>query len=79
MKITGYKKNATKLKGLMEMGTIAIAASPKIIKELASFLNHAADEMEEMGDDYDHLHLMDEWKNWKDGFPDIQIISEKYI
>lgn len=63
----------------MEMETIAIAASPETIRELASFLNDAAAEMEELGADYDHMHLMDAWSNWKDGLPDIQIVSEKYI
>lgn len=33
--------------------------------------------MDEMGADYDHLHLMDEWDNWKDGLPDLQVVSEK--
>ena len=78
MKITGYKKRDTDLEGLMEMETIAIAASPETIRELANFLNHAADEMEEMGDDFDHLHLMDTWQNWKEGLPDLQVVSEKY-
>jgi hypothetical protein len=71
-------KKDTGLEGLMEMESIAIAASPKTIRDLAIFLNHAANEMEEMGSNYDHIHLMDEWNNWKDGFPDIQIISKKY-
>ena len=78
MKITGYKKGDTDLEGLIEMETIAIAASPETIRELANFLNHAADEMEEMGDDFDHLHLMDTWQNWKEGLTDLQVVSEKY-
>lgn len=79
MKITGYKKRDTELEGLTEMESIAIAASPETIRELAKFLNHAADLMEEMGSDYDHIHLTDEWDDWKDGLPDLQVISEKYI
>ena len=79
MKITGYKRKDTDMKGLMEMETIAIAASPESLREVAKFLNHAAEEMEEMGTDYDHIHLMDAWEGWSDGFPDIQVVSEKYI
>jgi hypothetical protein len=79
MKIIGYKKKDTELEGLMEMESIAIAASEETIRELAKFLNHAADVMDEMGTDYDHLHLMDEWDNWKGGLPDLQVVSEKYI
>jgi len=35
--------------------------------------------MEKLGEDYDHLHLMDEWDKWKEDYADIQILSEKYI
>ncbi|MBV1884084.1 MAG: hypothetical protein KUG82_20760 [Pseudomonadales bacterium] len=79
MNITGYKRKDTEIEGLMEMESVAIAASPKIIRALAKFLNDAADEMDELGNDYDHLHLMDEWDNWKEGLPDIQVVSEKYM
>jgi hypothetical protein len=61
MKIAGYGNNDITLNGLIELESIAIAASPKIIKDLAVFLNYAADEMEKMGSDYDPIHLMDEW------------------
>ena len=79
MKITGYKKEDTELEGCMVMSDIAIAASAETIRELAAFLNAAADEMDELGEDYDHIHLMDEWPKWEQGLPDIQILGEKYI
>ncbi len=79
MKITGYKRKDTEMEGLMEMEAIAIAASPKTLREVAKFFNQAADEMEELGTDYDHIHLMDAWEGWSDGLPDIQVVSEKYI
>jgi hypothetical protein len=79
MKITGYKRKDTEIEGLIEMETIAIAATPKTLRDVAKFLNHAADEMEEMGADYGHIHLMDMWEEWNDGLPDIQVVSEKYI
>ncbi|WP_286718744.1 Imm32 family immunity protein [Thalassolituus sp. UBA2009] len=79
MKITGFKKENTELEGCMVLSDIGIAASPDTLRDLAAFLLAAADEMEKLGEDYDHLHLMDEWDKWKEDYPDIQILSEKYI
>jgi hypothetical protein len=30
-----------------------------------------------MGSDFSHLHLMDEWKGWDEGNPDIQIFNNE--
>lgn len=79
MKITGYKKEDTELEGCMVLSDIGIMASPETLRYLATFLAAAADEMERMGEDYDHLHLMDEWGKWQEGYADIQVLSEKYI
>jgi hypothetical protein len=79
MKITGYKKEDTELEGCMVLSDIGIAASPDTLRDLAAFLLSAADEMEELGEDYGHLHLMDEWPKWKESYADIQVLSEKYI
>ena len=78
MKITGYKKSDTEIDGLMVLSDIAIATSSKTLREIAAFLQSAADEMDELGTDFDHLHLMDEWENWKEGYPDIQVVNNKY-
>lgn len=79
MKITGYKEEDTEIDGCMVMSDIAIMASAENLRELAAFLVEAADEMDELGKDYDHIHLMDRWPKWKEGLPDIQILSSKYI
>jgi hypothetical protein len=63
----------------MVMENIGIMASAETLRELAAFLNAAAAEMDELGEAYDHVHLMDEWPKWKEGFPDIQVLSTKYI
>ena len=79
MKITGYKKTDAQVNELIELSDIAISTSPQTLREIASFLIKAADEMDELKSDYDHIHLMDEWENWKEGYPDIQILNKKYI
>ncbi len=62
---------------LKETKCIGVSASPKTLRDIAKFLNEAADELEEMGSDFSHLHLMDEWEGWTDGTPDIQVFNEK--
>ena len=54
---------------------IGISASPDTLRALAKFFEIAAGELEEMGDDFGHLHLMDHWSGWTEGAPDIQIFN----
>ena len=56
--------------------SIGISASPQKLREIAKFILEAADELDEIGDDFHHLHFMDECNNWSDGDPDIQIFKE---
>lgn len=64
---------------LTETGCIGISAAPGTLRAIAKFISKAADELEEMGSDFDHLHLMDEWDSWKEGAPDIQIFNDKTV
>ena len=64
--------DATELK---ETECIGISASPEDLRAIAQFLSSSADELEEMGDDFGHLHLMDEWEGWKNSYPDIQVFN----
>ena len=78
MKITGSHKHDATTDGLIEMDSIAIAANSSALRYIAKFLNDAANEMDKLGNDFDHIHLMDLWPQWQDNFPDIQVLSEKY-
>ncbi len=62
---------------LKETQCIGISASPETLREIAKFISSAANEMEQLGDDFDHLHLMDEWPGWSDGTPDIHIFNDE--
>ncbi len=62
---------------LKETECIGISASPQKLREIAKFISDAADELEEMGDDFGHLHFMDECEGWSEGDPDIQIFNVK--
>ena len=60
---------------LKETECVGISASPETLRAIAKFIIEAADELEEMGKEFSHLHLMDEWDGWTDGAPDIQIFK----
>ena len=62
---------------LKETDCIGISARPDTLRAIAKFLAEAADELEEMGSDFSHLHLMDEWSGWSEGTPDIQVFNDK--
>ena len=62
---------------LKETECVGISASPETLRAIAKFIIEAADELEEMGKEFSHLHLMDEWDGWTDGTPDIQIFNDK--
>jgi hypothetical protein len=61
---------------LKETECVGISASPETLRSIAKFLNEAAQVIEEMGNDFGHLHLMDEWDGWSEGNPDIQVFNE---
>lgn len=62
---------------LKEVGCVGISATPEVLRAIAKFINYSADQLEEMGNEFSHLHLMDAWSDWKDGMPDIQIFNGK--
>ena len=76
MKIFGYKKTDTEIDGLMEMSDISFSASPETLRAIANFINEAANDLQDMGNEFGHVHLMDEWPDWQEGEPDIQILNE---
>ncbi len=77
MNIYGYKGEDTEVKGLMKLKDIGISAPPETLRAVAKFINDAADELEKMGSDFGHLHLMDEWDGWTEDVADIQIVNPK--
>jgi len=60
---------------LKETDCVGISASPETLRAIAKFILDSANELEEMGSDFSHLHLMDEWQGWSEGCPDLQIFN----
>ncbi|WP_299795725.1 hypothetical protein [uncultured Shewanella sp.] len=70
MKIYGYEKTEDD-SDLIEMSEVTITASPKCLREIASFINKMADELESDGASFEHSHLQDNWPDWDSHGPDI--------
>lgn len=66
MKISGYSDLGLPIDEIIssELAEITILASPGELRKIASFLNSAAEAMEQLGSNYSHLHLSDK----QDGF-----------
>lgn len=64
MKVIGYDARQREFPiekiNFIELAEITVTATPDELRKLASFLSTAADNMEQMGDEYDHEHLTDQ-------------------
>ena len=76
MKIFGYKNKVVNEHELLEMREITFQASPEVLKAIAKFLNDSADKISENKESFDHSHLQDEWKNWKEEYPDVIVATK---
>ncbi|MDH4216727.1 MAG: hypothetical protein OEV23_07545 [Gallionella sp.] len=74
MKAFGYPNGQPLNKyGLVKLKEVSISADVETIRSIAKFLLDAAEEMEQLGERYDHVHMQDKCSAWKDSWPDIVI------
>lgn len=59
--------------GLLELNEVSLSADSKTVRAVAQFLMAAADEMDRMGEGYEHLHMQDQSDVWKEEWPDIVV------
>lgn len=65
--------------GLVELKEVSLSADTDTIRAIAKFLSDAADEMEKLGGDYDHvhmhmhMHMQDRSPAWRESWPDIVV------
>ena len=59
--------------GLLELKDVSFSADAKTIREIARFLNEAADEMEKLGSSFDHIHMQDKTLAWQEEWPDLVV------
>ncbi len=72
MKLYGYPE-AQDLDSPLAMGEMTIVAAPEILRQLAAFLIHTAEQMEMRGDGFGHEHYSDFVKDRTDGSPEIVV------
>lgn len=59
--------------GLVELNELSFSADAQTIRAIAKFLSDAADEMDKLGEKYDHMHMQDRSSFWKESWPDIVV------
>lgn len=62
--------------GLLELNEVSLSADSKTVRAIARFLMDAADEMDRMGENYDHVHMQDTSAAWKEEWPDIVVCKQ---
>ena len=76
MKIYGYSLN-TEIESLLEMKEVTFQGESEYIRQIARFLNHSANLIEEHGEDFGHEHIIDFFSDWREKFPNIDIIVSR--
>ena len=56
----------------IELSELSLSLTPEAMRSFAAFVASAAQEMEELGSDYDHVHWLDH-PTWQKGWPDVQL------
>jgi hypothetical protein len=72
MKLYGFPE-AEALGSPVEMREMTIVAAPVVLRQLAAFLTHSAQQMEEHGDSFGHEHYTDFATGRADGSPEIVV------
>jgi hypothetical protein len=70
MKVFGYVQRQCNEHGLVELSEVTFQCSPERLRQIALFMQQAADEMETHGSGFGHLHIQDELENWNDTSPE---------
>jgi hypothetical protein len=67
MKLFGYAETDLPPEEITpsSLAEVTLCASPTELREMANFLSQCAAEMERMGDGYDHVHLSDQLKQFR--------------
>jgi hypothetical protein len=76
IRLYGYPQDQD-LDSSLTMREITIAADPQALRQLASFLSHAAEQMERHGSAFGHEHYSDFVKDRRSGSPEIVVSAPR--
>ena len=67
MKISGYADEGLPIEQIVhsDLAEITLTATPSELRRMAEFFAYCASEMERMGSTYDHVHLSDQMKEFR--------------
>jgi hypothetical protein len=76
MKIFGYEvTDSEDWQPLLTLREATIKTTPENLRKIAKFILQAADEMEEFGEDFDHMHLQLTMEEFDiEGEPDLIVV-----
>jgi hypothetical protein len=68
MKISGYADEGLPIEQIVhsELAEITLTATPSELRRMSEFLGYCASEMERMGPNYDHVHLSDRMREFRE-------------
>ena len=68
MQLRGYPDDGQPSEEVVhsDLAEINVTATPAELRRMADFFIHCANEMERMGATYDHIHLSDRMKEFRD-------------
>jgi hypothetical protein len=69
MKAYGFTENSDQA---LQLSELSLALTPEAMRSFAAFVAFAAQEMEQLGSDYDHVHWQDH-PTWQEDWPDVQL------
>jgi hypothetical protein len=70
MKAFGYIKKKHGREGLVELSQVTIRATPELLREVAAFLIHCAQDMDKHHERFGHRHIQDVLKSWRTEEPE---------
>jgi hypothetical protein len=76
MKLFGYLASGSEQKASLVLSEATLLVSPAELREIAGFLLHAAESMEHMGTNFDHMHLSDTLRQFENSPAFIVAIDE---
>ena len=69
----GYARNDAAAAAPTELREVTIVAEPTVLRRIASHLAQSADEIERLGESFDHSHLQREWPEWQKEDADVVV------
>lgn len=78
MKVFGRIHRHCSDDGLVELSEATFVGSPDALRQIAAFLSHAAQQLEQRGERFSHAHIQDEVESWgshESEWPDVIVAS----